>query len=204
VSRFEGARLGGGALDWEIRMRAWGVLKNRALVASLGAVLVFSIGAFIATQITHHAAPAGQANTANTATDTATSGAAATETAAAGGSGSTTTDGPTATPIPPTPTTQRQPTPTGGAGQPFHQLVTVASVNSSANSFTFVNGSTTYTIVVITSGSPKTEIQINGLAQQDLSNLQPGMQADVEGQWRSDGSILAFSVDAKSGGGGGN
>ncbi|HEU0027187.1 MAG TPA: hypothetical protein VFQ25_08730 [Ktedonobacterales bacterium] len=184
-------------------MRAWGFLKNRAAVASLGAVLVFSLGAALAVlQLTHHVAPTGQASTASAATETATTSAAAT--AAAGGSGAnaTATTEVTATTLSPTPTTQRQPTPTGGAGQPFHQTGKVISVSNDTESFTMQVGTATYTVVVVTSGTPKTEIQINGTAQPDLTNLQAGMQANVEGEWRSDGKILAFSVDASSGGGG--
>lgn len=191
-------------------MRAWGFLRSRAMVATLGALLVFGSGATVAvSQLTHHFTSTGQANTASAATDTATTSADATATAGSGsGSGSgagadaTATTAPTATSIPPTPTTQR-PTPTGGSGQPFHQTVKVASVNPSANNFTFVSGSTTYTIVVVTSGTGQhTEIQINGVAQTDLTNLKTGMTADVEGEWYN-GNILAFSVDATSGGGGG-
>ncbi len=90
-------------------MQTWGFLKNKAMVASLGAVLIFGIGSAVAvSQLTHHTAPASQANTANAATPhtATTTSAAATATATTGagaGANPTATTAPTATAIPPTP-----------------------------------------------------------------------------------------------------
>lgn len=184
---------------WEIRMRAWGVLKNRAIAASLGAVLVFSIGAFAATQVTHHGAPAGQANTANTATDTATTGAAATATAttgsssgSGGGANPTATTPPTATSILPTATPRPQPTPTNvPANQQIQIQGPVYSVSRSTNSFTVLVGSLLYTIV--TNGNTR----FSGVT--GLSQIERGMDANVTGTGNPDGSgsLLASSVEAQ-------
>ena len=192
MRRFESARLGGGALNGEIRMRAWDILRSRAIAASLGAVLVFSVGAFAATQLTHHPAPAGQANTA---TDTATTGAAATATAGSGsgpgaGANPTATTPPTAT-ISPTATTQSRPTPTIPAGQPAHIQGQVTSVSQSANTFTVLVSTTTYTIVV------NAQTTYSG-SEQSLSQITRGSDAEVTGIWQTDGSILASNVNAQA------
>jgi hypothetical protein len=183
-------------------MRAWGFLKNRVMVASLGAALIFGGSAvFAMTQLTQHAAPAGQASTASVATDTATTSADGTTSAGGSSSGSnssaspTATTPPTATPIPPTATPRPQPTPT--SVPPNQQIQVQGKVYSilSANSFTVQQGSRLYTIVI----NASTTITINGRTRSDLSNLQKGMDANIQGLGNPDGSgsILASTVDAQ-------
>lgn len=184
-------------------MQSWGFLKNRTMVAALGAVLIFGGGAtFAVAQLTHHAAPAGQSSTANgSSTTTTTTGATPTDTTAtsagaSAGAGATATAAPTATPIPPTPTTPPPPQPTPTAptpGQPAQIQGTVTSVNRNAGSFTVRVGSVTFTVVVNTG----TKITVNGQAATNLSNLSSGMNANVQGTWQSSSTVTASSVDAQ-------
>ncbi len=176
-------------------MQAWGFLKNRTVVAALGAALIFGGGATVTmSQLAHHAAPAGQANTSGAAASAATTGAAATAATTTGASATATT-APTATTKPPTPTPQPpKPTPTSPTpGQPGQIQGTVASVSASAGSFTMRVGTTTFIVTV----DANTNITINGQTETNLNNLSRGMNANVQGIWKTSNTMLASSVDAQ-------
>jgi serine/threonine-protein kinase len=104
---------------------------------------------------------------------------------------------PTATPTPPrtstvTPTPSTMPSPTGGV---VDLRGSIRSVDVGTNSFVFQEWSgTTYTVYV------DAHTQFAGQATQ-LSDLQPGWRAEVQGSFQSDGSLLATLVNTHHGGG---
>lgn len=177
-------------------MRAWGFLRSRVMVASLGAVLIFGGGAALAvSQLTQHVAPGRQVNTASAATTATSASAAATATADAGsGVGAAATSAPTATTNSPAPTTPPPPpsAPTSvPAGQAIQIQGRVYSTSPNANSFTVQVGSKLYTVVVNASTTYPGDAK-------SLSAIRAGMDANVTGAGTADGSVLASSIDAQS------
>ena len=179
-------------------MQAWGFLKRRAIVAALGALLVFSIGGGITlSRMAPRVAPTGQASAANTttATDTTNSAAATATmtTSASAGAPPTATTAPTATAIPSTPTPRPQPTPVSvPAGQSIQIQGKVFSTTPSANSFIVQVGSKLYTVVVDANTTYPGSVK-------SVNQLSNGMDVNVQGAGNSNssGSILASSVDAQ-------
>lgn len=176
-------------------MRAWDFLKNRAVVASLGAVLIFGVGAtFAVSQLTQRATLTGQSSAASS-TATAGAGAAATDTATTGsGSGSAPTATPSgATPSPTATNPSQQPTPTSApTGQQGSVQGTIGTVYLSSNKFTVNTTSGIKTVFV----DGNTHYQGSSSS---LAGLKSGWQVEVQGILQSGDSLLATDVNSDNG-----
>lgn len=169
-------------------------IRNRVALALIGLLLIGGISAAVAVLTTPQPlraalVGAGQANAKPTATS------AATATTAPSGGGTTTSSEATAATTLPTATTPPS-NPPAANGQVIGATGTITSVDVNGGTFTMtVNGSA---VKVVVNGST----QYSGDAK-SLSQLKPGLPAEVHGIVQANGSLLATEVNADTGVGAG-
>lgn len=168
------------------------LLRTRVGIAFAGAILIGVLGAFVgAASVSRPGGIPGNSGTTRigNATQTAESSGAGNATATTGTNPST-TDTPTgaSTAAPTSTATQGS----GGTGQTLDLHGVIGTITASANTFVLnVNGAAT-TVVV----NGQTAYQ--GSAS-SLQGLRSGWQAEVKGQYQSDGTFRAFLVNSDNG-----
>ncbi len=169
--------------DWVV-----GTLRNKWVLALLGVVLVGGTAAALAAMTAAQTRPVTLASSAQTATaaDSSQAPTAAPTLSQSPSSSAAATPTRAAVPVAPAVT----PTLSFNSGQTIDLHGTVISVNVPASKFVLqqVNGSTT-TVVVNSS------TQYPGKAT-SLSTLNAGMVAEVKGVTQTNGTFLAYVVDA--------
>lgn len=166
-------------------------IRSRLALTLIGLVIIGGVSAALAAMTAPHPFQtaligAGQTSVLKS-TATATSAALA-----PGGASTSAPAAPTNTP-PPAPTARPTTPPTDSGGQSAHPQGTVASVNTSAGTFTMTtsNGSS---VTIVVTGSTTFSGSVRS-----LSALRAGQQVEVLGTLQANGNVLASDVNADSG-----